>query len=66
MNDTNLKGKLKVKVPNYFSYDKNREKYIGGVSTIIANHLKHNTMKLTVGKEDDEYIVTRLITLYQL
>ena len=27
LNDTNLKGKLKVKVPNYFSYDKNREKY---------------------------------------
>ena len=24
LNDTNLKGKLKVKVPNYFSYDKRR------------------------------------------
>ena len=60
LNDTKLKGKLKVKVPNYFSYDKNREKYKGGVSTIIANHLKHNTMKVTEGKEDDEYIVTRL------
>ena len=59
LNDTNLKGKLKVKVPNYFSYDKNREKYKGGVSTIIANHLKHNTMKVTEGKEEDEYIVTR-------
>ena len=23
LNDTNLKGKLKVKVPNYFSYEKN-------------------------------------------
>ena len=26
LNDTNLKGKLKVKVPNYFSYNKNRDK----------------------------------------
>ena len=24
LNDTNLKGRLKVKVPNYFSYNKNR------------------------------------------
>ena len=60
LNDTNLKGKLKVKVPNYFSYNKNREKYKGGVAPVIANHLKHNTMKVTEGIEDDEYIVTRL------
>ena len=59
LNDTNLKGKLKVKVPNYFSYDKNREQYKGGVPTIIANHLKHNTIKVTEGREEDEYIVTR-------
>ena len=59
LNDTNLKGKLKVKVPNYFSFNKNRENFKGGVATVIANHLKHNTMKVTEGKEGDEYIVTR-------
>ena len=59
LNDTNLKGKLKVKVHKYFSYNKNREKFKGGVSTVIANHLKHNTMKVTEGTEHDEYIVTR-------
>ena len=59
LNDTNLKGKLKVKIPKYFSYNKNREKFKGGVSTVIANHLKHNTMKITEGTENDEYIVTR-------
>ena len=59
MSSLKLERKLKVKVPNYFSYDKNREKYKGGVSTIIANHVKHNTMKVTEGKEDNEYIVTR-------
>ena len=50
---------MKVKVQGYFSYDKNGEKFKGGVSTVIANHLKHNSMKVTEGKEDDEYLVTR-------
>ena len=59
LNNTNLKGKLKVKVPGYFSYNKNREKHKGGVSTVIANHLRHNSMKVTEGKEGDEYLVTR-------
>ena len=59
LNDTNLKGKLKVKVPGYFSFNKNREKYKGGVSTIVANYLKHNTMKTGEGKEEDEYMITR-------
>ena len=59
LNDTNLKGKFKVKVPGYFSYNKNREKYKGGVSTIVSNHIKHNTMKVSEGKEGDEYIITR-------
>ena len=43
LNDKNLKGKLKGKVPSYLSYDKNRKKYKGGVLTIIANHLKQIT-----------------------
>ena len=59
LNDTNLKGKLKVKVPGYFSFNKNREKFKGGVSTVIANHLKHSALKVKEGEEDDEYIITR-------
>ena len=60
LNDTNLKGKLKVKVPGYFSFNKNREKHKGGVATVVGNHLKHNIMKTAEGKEEDEYIITRL------
>ena len=41
------------------SYNKIRDKNKGGVSTVVANHLKRSTMKVTEGKEDDEYIVTR-------
>ena len=59
LNDTNLKGKLKVKVPDYFSYVKNREQNKGGVATVIANHLKSNVMKVAEGREGDEYIITR-------
>ena len=59
LNDTNLKGNLKVKVPGYFSFNKNREKYKGGVATVIANHLKHNAIKIGEGKDEDEYIITR-------
>ena len=29
------------------------------MSTVIANHLKHSPMKVTEGKEDDEYTLTR-------
>ena len=60
LNDTNLKGSLKVKVPGYFSYNKNRDKHKGGVATVIANHLVHNTMKVAEGTEEDEYIITRI------
>ena len=60
LNDTNLKGNLKVKVPGYFSYNKNRDKHKGGVATVIANHLVHNTMKVAEGTDEDEYIITRI------
>ena len=59
INDTALKGKMKVKIPKYFSYSKNREKNKGGVATVIAEHLKSNTVKVGEGKEGDEYLITR-------
>ena len=45
---------------NFFSYSKNRMKAKGGVATVISNHLKQNAVKVTEGKEGDEYIITRL------
>ena len=32
----------------------------GGVATVIANYLKPETVKVTEGKEGDEYIFSRL------
>ena len=40
--------------------NKNRDKHKGGVATVIANHLVHNTMKVAEGIEEDEYIITRI------
>ena len=62
INDTALNGKMKVKIPNYFSYSKNREKKKGGVATVIADYLKPNTLKVGEGREGDEYIITRFDT----
>ena len=59
-NDTALKGNLKVKIPKYFCYAKNRDKNKGGVATVVAEYLKPNTTKVTEGREGDEYIITRI------
>ena len=33
---------------------------MGGVATLIENHLKPNTVKVTEGEKNDEYIITRI------
>ena len=45
---------------NYFSYYKNRIKAKGGVATVVANHLRPNTVKVAKGREGDEYIITSI------
>ena len=60
MNETALKGKRKVRLNNYFSFNKNRAKIKGGVATVVANYLKPNTVKVGEGREGGEYIITRL------
>ena len=60
LNETSLKGTRKVKIKDYFSFSKNREKVKGGVATVVANYLKPCTVKVTEGKDGDEYIISRL------
>ena len=45
---------------NYFSFCKNREKAKGGVATVVSNYLRPHTVRVFEGKEEDEYIITRL------
>ena len=44
------------------SFCKNRDdnKEGGGVATLVAEHLRPNTVKVGEGKEGDEYVITRL------
>ena len=58
LNYTAIKGNRKVKIPNYFSYTKNRDKAKGRVATVIKNNL-NNTIKVDEGRDGDEYIITR-------
>ena len=60
VNDTALKGSMKVNIPQYFCYSKNRERNKGGVATVVANYLKQNASKVAEGREGDEYIITRI------
>ena len=60
VNDTALKGNMKIKIPKYFCYSKNRDKNKGGVATVVADYLNPNTSKVTEGRERDEYIITRI------
>ena len=64
VNETALKGKRKIKIKNYFSFCRNREKHMGGVATLVANYLRPNTVKVAEGKDEDEYIITRLDHVY--
>jgi exonuclease III len=38
----------------------NREKAKGGVATVVSNYLQPHTVRVCEGKEEDEYIITRL------
>ena len=60
VNDTALKGTMKIKIPKYFCFAKNRERNKGGVATVVAEYLRPNTSKVTEGREGDEYIITRI------
>ena len=62
INDTALKGNLKVKIHQYYCFAKNREKNKSGGPTVIADYLKPNATKVVEGREGDEYIVTRFDT----
>ena len=62
LNETLLTGKHTIKQKNYMSFCKNRDdlKEGGGVATLIAEYLRPDTVKVSEGKDGDEYVITRL------
>ena len=54
---------------DFFSFCKRRVKSKGEVATVVANYLRPNTVKVSEGNDDDEYIVVQLdhvniVTIY--
>ena len=69
INETLLTAQRKIKSKDYISFVKNREEKVtkgggvgggGGIATLIANHLRQNTVKAGEGSDGDEYLITRL------
>ena len=61
MTKTLLSGNRKVALPPYVSWDKQRkEKGGGGVSTAVSSEYSNYTVGAGEGREDDEYLITRV------
>ena len=60
MNETLLSGNMKVSMPPYICWSKNRsEKGGGGVTTAVSKQFKDFAVGAGQGQEDDEYLITR-------
>ena len=61
MNETLLVGSMKVSVPNYTSWSRNRtEKGGGGIATSVSNRFKDCTVGAGQGEDEDEFLITRI------
>ena len=59
MNETLLVGNMKVSIPTYTTWSKNRtEKGGGGIATAVASRFKDCTVGAGQGEDEDEYLVT--------
>lgn len=60
MNETNLKKSKELKLKGYKSYNRNRiNGHMGGIATSVIDEESGNTLKVTEGKEDNEFLITR-------
>ena len=61
MNETQMRGRMKVDMKPYECWSKNREKKGGGgVATAVAPALRQHAMGAGEGEGDDEFLVTRI------
>ena len=60
LNETHLKSGQRMKISGFNSFNRNRQnKYMGGISTSVANKDTMHTLKVKEGAEDDEFLITR-------
>ena len=61
MNETLLLGNMKVSLPSYTSWSRNRtEKGGGGIATSVADRFKDCSVGAGQGEDEDEFLVTRI------
>ena len=61
MNETLLTGNMRVSIPTYTSWSKNRtEKGGGGIATSVASQYKDWAIGAGQGEDEDEFLVTRV------
>ena len=57
---SHLKSGQRMKISGFNSFNRNRQnKYMGGISTSVANKDTMHTLKVKEGAEDDEFLITR-------
>ena len=60
LNETNLKKNKKLNIHGYKCFNRNRiEGNMGGVATCVLESDISNTLKVTEGKEQNEFVITR-------
>ena len=60
LNETALRFKVKPKLENFVSFNRNRHtKIMGGVATFVDEKDKNTFVKLAEGENDDEFLITR-------
>jgi hypothetical protein len=62
LNETNVHGKSKINIKNYFSFTKNNpnKKSMGGIATSVKNDIKQSAVRVNENSEGDEYLIVRL------
>ena len=60
INETHLQSQRKVELPDYLTYSTNRvERNAGGIATAVEMSDAANCVRVEVGTDNNEYIVTR-------
>ena len=61
LNETQLVGKMQVKLKAYTTWNRNRtEKGGGGIATAVHQQFSDTAVGVGEGEHDDEYLITRV------
>ena len=61
LNETLLAGNMKVSIPEYTSWSRNRTEKGGvGIATSVANKYKDCAVGAGQGEDEDKYLITRI------